>query len=456
MKRPLILLAENGIPQQRQLQTALFKQGYCVSGVENTTGVLRALRHKQPLDLLLIAASLQADGDGLDLAQQIRSWKTSLPVIVLATQSSEDMAIAALRAGVSDYIKAPFTCEAIIASVQRCLARAAKNLGPEPEMETAQMGASASCVSQIIGHSQTMQDIKASIARVAPSDSQVLITGETGTGKELVATALHKNSLRRHEPFVDINCAAVPDSLLESELFGYERGAFTGANAAYAGKLRLAHRGTIFFDEIGDMSVFAQAKILRALESREVQSLGAKRAVPIDVRVIAATNQDLHQLMKADKFRRDLYYRLNVATVHLPPLRERKEDLQVLAAHYIQVCNQRFGRNVEGFTPAALEELLYYDWPGNIRELKNLIEATFINLPPRPVRRIDLPQPFRARLAGTSGLPQDERARILATLFSTNWNMSKAAQRLSWSRMTLYRKVAKYHITRDAPNAVVV
>jgi transcriptional regulator with PAS, ATPase and Fis domain len=294
-----------------------------------------------------------------------------------------------------------------------------------------------------------MQAVKAYSVRVAATDSSTLITGETGTGKELVAALIHEQSARRHKPFVRINCAAIPDSLLESELFGYERGAFTGAHTLKEGALQSAEGGTVFLDEIGDMSLTAQAKILRAIENKEVWRLGGKRNIPIDIRVIAATSRDLEQLMVEEKFRKDLYFRLNVATIHLPPLRERKEDIVALAAHYLAEMNQRYGRTVSGFTDEAFALLCRYHWPGNVRELKNLIEATFINLPVGCIALADLPDPFRRRFAQTQGVPQQERDRLLSALFETNWNKFQAAQKLHWSRMTLYRKLAKYHITNE-------
>ena len=304
----------------------------------------------------------------------------------------------------------------------------------------------------MIGDSSSMQDVKSYLLKVATTDCTVFITGETGTGKELAAEMIHRNSPRHKRPFVCINCAALPESLLESELFGYERGAFTGAYSSYAGKLKLADGGTVFFDEIGDMTPYAQAKILRAIEGKEVYRLGGRKGVSMDVRVIAATNQDPERLVTDGRFREDLYYRLNVARVHLPPLRDRKEEILPLLKHYIGELNQRYGREVEGFTEEALASLLYYDWPGNVRELKNLLEATFINLPSRKIAFIDLPKMFQKKLKELEGLPQGERDQVLSALFACNWNKSKAAQKLHWSRMTLYRKMAKYHIiTKPQP-----
>jgi transcriptional regulator with PAS, ATPase and Fis domain len=298
----------------------------------------------------------------------------------------------------------------------------------------------------MIGGSSAMREIKAYLLKVATTDCTVLITGETGTGKELAAEMIHRSSPRHSSPLVCINCAALPESLLESELFGYERGAFTGAYSTYAGKLKLAEGGTVFFDEIGDMTAYAQAKILRAIEGKEVYRLGGKKGISINVRVIAATNQGPEKLVADGRLREDLYHRLNVARVHLPPLRERKEEILPLLNHYTRVLNRRYGRETEGFTEEALASLLKYNWPGNVRELKNLLEATFINLPSRKIAFMDLPKMFQKKLKELEGLPQGERDRVLSALFACNWNKSKAAQKLHWSRMTLYRKMAKHQI----------
>jgi transcriptional regulator with AAA-type ATPase domain/transposase len=306
----------------------------------------------------------------------------------------------------------------------------------------------------IVGESAAIQEIKAYIARVASTESNVLITGETGTGKELVAEQIHSHSARYRKPFICVNCTAVPDGLLESELFGYERGAFTGATTLNRGKFELADGGTLFLDEIGDMSPYAQAKILRAVDGKEVHRLGGQRGIPLNVRVIAATNQDLEHLVAANQFRRDLYFRLNVARIHLPPLRERKQDLIPLSEHYFHQLSEQLGRNLRGFTADVYASLLHYDWPGNVRELRNLVEAVFIHCESPTVSFMDLPELFRARLGGVRGLPVGEEDLLLSALLSTNWNKSKAAVKLHWSRMTLYRKLEKYHITVPDMNAL--
>jgi two-component system response regulator HydG/two-component system response regulator AtoC len=291
-----------------------------------------------------------------------------------------------------------------------------------------------------------MQSVKAGVIRVASCESNVLITGETGTGKELVAELIHENGARRQRPLLRINCPAIPETLVESELFGYERGAFTGAESFREGMLKAASGGTIFFDEIGDLSPPAQAKILRLVETKEIHRLGSNRSTQVDLRIFAATNRDVDRLADEGRFRRDLYFRLNVARIHLPPLRERKEDVPLLLRHYTQEFNRLRERDVEGFSDEALDRLLRYDWPGNVRELRNLIEACFLSVASLRFSLSDMPEHFRQRLERLENGIGDERERLLSTLTATKWNKSDAALRLHWSRMTLYRKMAKYRI----------
>ncbi|HXG21991.1 MAG TPA: sigma-54 dependent transcriptional regulator [Methylomirabilota bacterium] len=437
MDKSAILLAERNSEQRRTLTSFLLHNGFEVKEEDDARGVLRALRHQHPFALLIINASLTRPGDGVQLAKQLHQWNSTIPVIVIAAPSSEDLAVAAVKAGVVDYFRPPFSLDEVLASVQRCLAQVERRSRSfEPDTTLVPM----------VGTSQAIQAVKTTVVRIAATDSTVLVTGETGTGKELVARAIHHASRRQQRPFIDLNCAAIPDNLLESELFGYEHGAFTGANAAYEGKLRLASSGTIFFDEIGDMSSYAQAKILRAIESRQVQSLGGRKTYPVDIRIIAATNQELDRLIAAGTFRKDLYYRLNVARIHLPPLRERQEDIPLLCAHYIDEFNRQFRHEVEGLTDETLDAFLRYDWPGNVRELKNLLEAIFVQCPDCKLSLRDLPEPLCKRLLDSCTLAQDERTQLLSSLCATNWNKSKAAQQLHWSRVTLYRKMWKYHI----------
>jgi DNA-binding NtrC family response regulator len=298
----------------------------------------------------------------------------------------------------------------------------------------------------LVGESHQIAHLRAYLDKVAPSDASVLITGETGTGKECVARYLHAHSARAERPMTCINCSALPDGLLESELFGHERGAFTGALHAQRGRLRQASGGTLFLDEIGDMTQFAQAKILRALEDREVTPVGAQRGERFDVRIIAATNVDPVTLGSGERLRRDLYYRLNVVHLHLPPLRERKEDIVRLFEHFMR---QRLppGIEVPALNNDALTLMLRYDWPGNVREVRNFVDRVLIDPPASGVSAQYMP----LEMTGNGLTEQfDEKQRLLEALVSTHWNKSKAAETLRWSRMTLYRKLAKYNINPRA------
>jgi DNA-binding NtrC family response regulator len=367
--------------------------------------------------------------DRLDAIRSLRDKGVNLPCIVIVNESSEELAVAALRAGANDYLK---SIDELVATLDR-LVPATDDLHQET----------------MVGSHNATQAVQRYLDRAATTTSTVLITGETGTGKELAASYIHQHSYRRHNAFVSVNCAAMPDTLLESELFGYERGAFTGADGARDGKWKQADGGTLFLDEIGEMSPGAQAKILRVLDNREVCRLGGSKTQRVDVRVVAATNQEIEKLVEEKKFRADLYFRLNVARLHLPPLRERRSDIPLLVNHYVHKMNVKFRRKIAGFDPEAMHQLSRYDWPGNVRELKNLVEAAFIELPEDCLDLASLPMTIRARLAAMRDMPVEERQQLLGALVKTDWNVSQAAAELQLSRMTLYRKMAKYQIVRS-------
>jgi len=394
-------------------------------------------------DLIVIDVSHTRAERGLKLGEELRQHDQTIPLLLITRESSENLALAALRTGINDYVREPFTQEEFSERVTHWL-----NRHPSPYVvRRERKSQNYEALPQVlVGASSAIKDVRADIAKMAWTQSNVLITGETGTGKEVVAQAIHRNSDRRDKDFVCLNCAAIPETLLESELFGYERGAFTGAIHGKQGKLEQAQDGTILLDEIGDMELSAQAKILRAIEERQVQRLGGSDSHPLNIRVIAATNQDLEQAVSQKQFRSDLFYRLNVARIHLLPLRERKEDIPALVQYFIREFNPKFHREVEGFTDEALESLLHYSWPGNVRELRNLIEVSFIHLPTSTTTHMDLPSQFQAKAKACESLPQNERDLILSTLLSTKWSRSKAAKKLQWSRMTLYRKMAKHNI----------
>ncbi len=409
---------------------------------------------QQAIGLVILTCSPAVQPNCLAVLHRIRQVSGSIPIILVAENSSEDLAIAALKAGVADYFRLPLVCDAVVSSAHRYLRRSQATFSSE---QTTGSRFPFSFVDRLIGMNSAIRALREGIKKVAASDSNVLITGDTGTGKELVASAIHDCSPRHSKPLVCLNCAAIPDSLVESELFGYEKGAFTGAQATKEGKLKAADGGSIFLDEIGDMNPAGQAKILRAIETKELQRLGGKRNFPVDFRVIAATNQDLPQAVVEGRFRKDLFFRLDVYQLHLPLLRERKEDIPLLCAHFIRDLNPKFGLDVSGVTEEVLSRLYRHSWPGNVRELRNTIEAAFINHPAQTIEIVDLPQSIRNCASKPSQKPQEqeEYEKLLAALAASKWNKTKAAESLHWSRMTLYRKMRKFHIEEtDLPGRV--
>jgi DNA-binding NtrC family response regulator len=303
--------------------------------------------------------------------------------------------------------------------------------------------------SKLAGHSAAITQVRSQIGQVAATDVNVLISGESGTGKELAAELIHRNSHVSARPFVAINCAAVPEMLLESELFGHERGAFTGANIAREGKLEHASGGTLFLDEVGDMSLGAQAKILRAIESRVVQRLGSNVDRPVQIRLLAATNHDLELLTREKKFRQDLYFRLNVVRLNMPPLRETIEDLPEIAEHIVLELSEKQNKPACRIEGDLIRRLQMYSWPGNVRELRNVLESILVFSSSRSIGLSDIPAHIRHTLRSSSSGYADERSKILNALASTDWNRSKAARILQCSRMTLYRRMVKFSLQRE-------
>jgi len=374
---------------------------------------------------------------GLALVEEFKRSSLLYPVLFIVKESSEELAVASLNAGITRYLREPVSDDVLLDEISAVVRRSPAAPSTEPPLRGGE---------RLVGDGPSLCSLRSRIARAARCNSNVLITGETGTGKELVAELIHENSARRQRPFVSLNSTAIPDSLLESELFGFERGAFTGAQQAHDGKLLAANQGTIFFDEIGDTSTAVQAKLLRALDGKQIYRLGSNKATPLDVRIVAATNQNLEEAVADNRFRRDLYYRLNVIRLTLPPLRERLDDVPQLAAHFIRELNGVFGTQVERLSPVAIDGLLTHNWPGNIRELKNILELAFVSLPNPDATTLELPSEFTRRTVDRDEMSFGERDRIIRTLVATNWNRSRAADRLRWSRMTLYRKLERYRI----------
>lgn len=435
-----ILMAVTDSRLRSRLRTALWRSG--LESLELAADdVAIASPGIEPPDVLVLDHRGAAFEQGMTLIQACRRRFPGMPVVLIAAHTSEAQIAAALRAGVNDYAREPIVIDDLVARIQAQIPRQRESSASSP----AGIGAPHEV---LLGASAAIREVRLFAVQVARTDSNVLITGETGTGKELVAEMIHGRSARRAKALICVNCAAIPESLLESELFGYERGAFTGAFSRTLGLLQHANAGTLFFDEVGEMSRLAQAKLLRVIEERSVRRLGAGAVVPVDVRFIAATNCDLETMVAEGRFRKDLFYRLKVACIDLPPLRQRREDVPVLLQHFIAEMNRRYSRGVEGFTENALSRLIEYDWPGNVRELRNAVEAMFVwNVPDRidvaHVSRVICPR-------GPAGLKGQyaESERLRSALQATQWNVSRTAKALHWSRMTLYRKMAKYQISR--------
>jgi DNA-binding NtrC family response regulator len=430
----------------------LLEDECAVLEAEDGEQALEVLRRHE-VDLVMLDQRLPGE-PGIDVLTRIKAIDQSV-VVVLATAVREvRTAVEAIKRGAYDYITKPFDVEAIELLVRRALDK--RNL--ERELlyfrSTLPRGAEG-----MVGRNVEMVRIYQLVAQIAPTPATVLVTGESGTGKELVARAVHAQSGRSGRPFVAVNVAALPDALVESELFGHERGAFTGALAKKPGKFELAHGGTLFLDEIGSIRVELQAKLLRALQQREIERLGGTRTVPVDVRVIAATNVDLRQAVRARTFREDLYYRLNVVPIAVPPLRDRRDDIPLLADHFIRKYAREFNRDVRGVSAGALEVLARYDWPGNVREMENIIQRSVV-LARGPVLQLqDLP--LDLALPGTgvrqgqeTGLPlreareQFERQYVLRALEGVGWNQSRAARELGLHRNTLLAKLAGWGVRR--------
>jgi DNA-binding NtrC family response regulator len=398
----------------------------------------------KPADLASLAVAVVELTSDRPVAQDLPPWlqeSCDCPIIAVSSCSSEELVISALRMGFKEYLRAPITPADIDGALARLLPRAGGSQDTEDSSDELPN------TSGIIGVSIATRALRDQITRVAATKSGVLITGETGTGKELVAQAIHRLSPRHRKPFVAVNCAAIPEGLLESELFGHERGAFTGATASRAGRLLQSDGGTLFLDEIGELDLRGQVKLLRALEQREVQPLGGSGSRPIDLRVIAATNQPLATRVADQSFRQDLFYRLKVVQLDVPPLRERAEDVPALIDHFSDIYRREFRRPFGAYTPHHHSLLLHYDWPGNIRELRNVVEASFVHSSARTDARLELPPSLVSTLEKTA--PVDERRQLIDALFVTHWNVSHAAKRLNCSRMTLYRKIHQYQLRRQ-------
>jgi two-component system nitrogen regulation response regulator NtrX len=449
-----ILVVDDEAGVRSSLSGILADEGYEVEVVESGEQCLAAVAARR-FDLVLLDVWLPG-ADGLETLGRLRETDTELPVVMISGHGTIETAVRAVRLGARDFVEKPLSLEKTLLAVRNALEQ--RRL--EVEVRTLKRQLDQRYV--MVGESAALKDLRAEIAQVAPSSGRALIFGENGTGKELVARALHAQSRRAQGPFVEVNCAAIPEELIESELFGHTKGAFTGALSARKGKFELADGGTLFLDEIGDMSLKTQAKVLRALQEQRIEPVGGAGSVAVDVRVIAATNKDLEEEIRRGSFRDDLYFRLNVIPFRVPPLRERPEDIPVLARHFVEVLSAEHGRRPKPITPGALEVLARLPWPGNVRELRNIIERLVIMTPGEQIEARDLPASLLEALpegvmpatvaAEASGeatslaaaREEFERQYILKRYHQCGGNMSRTAEALGVERSNLYRKMKAY------------
>ena len=447
-KQETILLVDDDAAHRTMLKVNLLGEGYHVEELSDGDEVLPYLKHKE-VALILLDMKMERM-DGLTTLSVLLQAGYDYPVIVLTAFSSVETAVDAMRKGAFDYISKPVHIDELKILITRALSF--RSLSDENKQLKSRLGEQFS-YHNIIGKSSAMQQMFATLSMVAPTDATVLITGESGTGKELVANALHHNSLRRDRPFIKLNCAALNENLLESELFGHESGAFTGAAGRRKGRFEMANKGTLFLDEIGDMSLQTQAKILRVLQGGEFERLGGAETIRVDVRLLAATHKDLQAMIVEGIFRQDLYFRLSVVPVNLPALRERNMDIPELANHFLSRFAEKNRKDIKDIHPEALNLLMQYDWPGNIRELENTVERAVIlclgeqitpqDLPPQllseDVREMRTTQPD-----DSFTLRDMEREVIRSTLEKTGNNKSQTAKRLGVARQTLLNKIKEY------------
>ena len=448
--RETILIVEDNEYLRKQIYWAL-KDEYKVLEANDLASAKEGIGKVSFVDAVLLdlrlPPRLNTFEEGFKFLVYLRSFYPDTGVIVMTGSTSEKAPQEAVRLGVQDFFSKPFDIDELKLTLKRVLhmlklERKAKEMQIEREERYK--------FASLVGKSKKMQQLFHLISRVAPTNSTVLIRGESGTGKELIARAIHYHSPRKENPFVPVNCAALPEALLEAELFGHEKGAFTDAGYKKRGMFQMANKGTIFLDEISDMSLRMQAKILRVLQERSFYPLGSTRAIQVDVRILTATNKDLEKMIQEGTFREDLYYRLNVISILVPPLRERKEDIPLLVQHFLFKYNNIHGRNVKSISPQVMDELCEYNWPGNVRELENIVERAVIFSRGKIILLEDLPSHMRAafprKISSSPSLEEAEKKLILDALRTTGGNQSKASQLLGIHRNTLSRKLKKYGI----------
>jgi two-component system response regulator HydG len=449
--KPRILVVDDEPSHRKMIEAVLSAEGYEVTQAEDGQAAISAVEDRFH-DLIIMDVRMP-NVDGVEALQKIKQISPDIPVIIMTAYASVGTAVEALKSGAYDYLTKPLDIEELkilVAKALRFHQLEQENIFLKERLND------RFDFSNIIGRSPAMTKLFETMALVAPSEATVLIVGDSGTGKELIANAVHQNSPRKDRPLIKVNCAALPETLLESELFGHEKGAFTGAIARKQGRFQLAHKSSIFLDEIAEMAPATQAKILRVLQEREFEPVGSSQTFKVDTRIIAATNKNLEEEIKAGRFREDLYYRINVVTLVAPPMRERREDIPLLADFFLKQYAAKNNRPIKGFSPRAVDLLMRYDWPGNVRELENVVERAVIMARGDMITPLEFPDVLQdldeeakaSPLALTTGrsLKEVEKVMILRTLEEAGGNRTHAARILGISRRTLQLKLKEYGI----------
>jgi two-component system response regulator HydG len=450
-KQSSILIVDDDNAHRTMLKTLISGWGYGITEAEDGSDAIE-FAEKEPFDLILMDIRM-LKVSGLEALEKIKAINPSIPIIIMTAFSSVETAISALKNGAYDYLTKPLDFDKLKITIERATEHL--RLKNENRMLKASLSDTFN-TGNIIGKSPKMIKLLETIAQVAPTEATLLINGESGTGKELVAGATHYNSTRMDGPFVKINCAAITDTLLESELFGHEKGSFTGADKKKEGRFVQASGGSLFLDEVSEMPLSMQVKLLRVLQERELTRVGGEEVIKIDVRLIVASNKDLKELVEKGLFREDLYYRLNVVDITIPPLRDRKGDIPLLAQHFLEAFSEKNKKNFKGFTPEAMDLMIRHSWPGNVRELMNAVErgvvlsnSEFIDCPSLPVNldgKEDNDHSYEEESLtdGMQPLEDIEKRAILTTLEAAGGNKSEAARRLGITRKTLHKKLNSY------------
>jgi len=455
--RNTILVVDDDNAHRTMLRTLIGGWGYEIDDADDGGAAIEKVK-EQSYDLVLMDVRM-VKISGLEALEKIKSYNPAIPIIIMTAYSSVETAIDALKKGAHDYLTKPLDFDKLRITIERSMEHT--RLKEENRLLKQSLGQHFDR-RNIIGQSPAMKNLLETVSQVAPSEATVLITGDSGTGKELIAGAVHFNSHRKEGPFIKLNCAAITETLLESELFGHEKGAFTGAERRKEGRFFQAHGGSLFLDEVSEMSLTMQVKLLRVLQEREFTRVGGENNIQVDVRMMAATNKNLPELISKGEFREDLFYRLNVVGLEIPPLKQRREDVPLLAQHFLEVFAARNNKGIKGFTPQAMDHLIHYDWPGNVRELMNAVEravvlsqADFLSENDFTIirgsevnRNASRPDSVNAQIImdGATPLEEVEKTTILNTLEASGGNKSEAARRLGITRKTLHKKLKAYGV----------